>query len=235
MQCSGTGYPYGAGDRILIYVDLLFIKNEVIDIKEQIIISISREFGSGGGEIARALATQLQLPFCDKCLLEHIAQEHGIDVELLKRYDEVPRNVFTSRNVKGFVNSPAEQVAQMQFQYLRQIAQQGTSFVVLGRCAEEILKDEPSLVSIFVRANTRFKKERTIQLYDFGEEAALERMEKMDRRRKYYHNQYCRGKWGDSRNYDLVIDSSKLGIPKTVDFLTQYISMRKENAVLQCE
>ena len=194
--------------------------------KKQLLIVVSREFGRGGHEIASALAQEIHLPLYDKNLLEQIAAESGFSLETLKQYDESPRNFFTSRSVKGFNNAPQEHVAHMQFTYLKNKAAAGESFVVLGRCGEEVLKDFPNLISIFVLSDIGFKKARTMARDNTSEEDALELMAHTDRRRKYYHNQYCRGKWGDSRNYDLCINSAKLGIEGTVDFLTKYIRAR---------
>lgn len=193
----------------------------------QTIIVIGREFGSGGREIATGLARRFGLPLYDKSILEQVALSQGVAPEILERYDEKPRNIFTSRSVKGFSNSPEENVAQMQFDYLRRKAEEGESFVVLGRCAEEVLKDCPGLVSIFVLADIGFKKARTMAHDNTPEDLALELMAHRDRKRKYYHNQYCRGKWGDSRNYDLCINSARLGISGTIDLLEQYIRARQ--------
>lgn len=196
--------------------------------EKQRLIVVSREFGSGGREIARLLAQRFELPLYDKSILDQMAAESGMDAGVLHRYDEAPRNFFTSRSVKGFSNSPAENVARMQFDYIRQQAQAGKSFVLLGRCGEEVLKDFPGLISLFVLADIGFKKARTMERDNTSEEAALELMSRNDRRRKYYHNQYCRGKWGDSRNYDLCVNSARLGIAGTVDLLERYIRMRME-------
>ena len=196
--------------------------------EKQLIISVSREFGSGGHEIASELARRFNLPLYDKNILEQIACKHNLNIRRLEPYDEAPKNIFTSRNVKGFSNSPEEQVAQMQFRYLRARAEEGTSFVVLGRCSEEVLKDCPGLVSIFVLSDIAFKKERTMARDSTPEEEALELMSRADRRRKYYHNQHCRGKWGDSRNYDLCVNSAKLGIAATTDLLEGYIRIRAQ-------
>ena len=196
--------------------------------KKQLLIVVSREFGSGGHEVAAALAHAFNLPLYDKNILEQIAADSGFSLEQLKQYDESPRNFFTSRSVKGFSNAPQEHVAQRQFTYLKNKAAAGESFVVLGRCGEEVLKDSPGLISIFVLADIPFKKARTMALDHVSEEEALELMARNDRRRKYYHNQYCRGKWGDSRNYDLCVNSAKLGIQGTVDLLIRYIQARIE-------
>ena len=190
---------------------------------KQLLIVVSREFGSGGHAIASALAQAFGLPLYDKNLLEQVAKKSTLPVHRLADYDESPRNFWAFRNVKGFDNSPQAHVAEMQFNYLKERAAAGESFVLLGRCGEELLKDFPGLVSIFVLADTAFKKARIMARDSTSEDDALELMARMDRRRKYYHNEYCRGKWGDSRNYDLCINSSRKGPDATADLILSFI------------
>ena len=196
--------------------------------KKQFIIAVSREFGSGGHDIAAALAQKFNLPLYGKNILEQIARERGFSIETLKSYDESPRNCFMSRRVKGFSNAPQDHVAQAEFDYLKAKAASGESFVVVGRCGDEVLKEHPGLIGIFVLADIPFKKARTMARNNVSEEGALELMARTDRRRKNYHNQYCRGKWGDCRNYDLCINSGKLGVEETAEYLARYIQARVE-------
>lgn len=193
---------------------------------QQILIAIGREAGSGGLDIARALSQRLKLPFYDKGILEQIAAEYNTNPETLKHYDELPRHRLFSRTVHGFNNSPQAQVAQMQFDFLTQKARDGESFVVLGRCGDEILRSYDGLISIFILADIPFKKQRIMERDGLSEEDALALMARVDRTRKYYHNQYSRGQWGDSRSYDLCINSGRLGIEQTIDLLEQYIHAR---------
>lgn len=108
--------------------------------EKQIMISISREFGSGGRQIAEKVAEDLGLPLYDRSLLDAIAKEKNIDVEHLQKFDEKPRNLILSRSVGGHSNSIEENLVKMQFEYLQRKADGGESFVVLGRCAETALK-----------------------------------------------------------------------------------------------
>ena len=200
---------------------------------EQLIIALGREFGSGGHEIARRLAERFSLPLLEENMLRHIAQERGFDPEKLARYDEQPKSRLLYRTVNGFSNAPGDNIAQMQFQYLRGRAEAGDSFVVVGRCAEEVLKDCPGLITIFVLADQWFKAERTMARGNISREEALELMARRDRRRKSYHNQYCKGKWGDSRTYHICVNSAKLGIQGTTDLLERYIRARIHTAIHQ--
>ena len=118
-----------------------------------LIIAIGRESGSGGLEIARTLAERFGLPLYDKNILQHAADAKGVTAASLEPYDECPRSLLFYRSIKGFSNAPEDGVAQMQFELLRRHAAAGESFVVLGRCAEEVLADCEGLVSIFIEAD----------------------------------------------------------------------------------
>lgn len=108
--------------------------------EKQVMISISREFGSGGRQIAEKVAEDLGLPLYDRNLLDAIAKEKDVDAEHLQKFDEKPRNPILSRSVSGYSNSMEENLVKMQFEYLQKKADSGESFVVLGRCAETALK-----------------------------------------------------------------------------------------------
>ena len=98
--------------------------------------------------------------------------------------------------------------------------------MIVGRCSEIVLKDNPNLISIFVLGDKEAKIERVMRIYELDARHAEERMIEKDRRRKSYHNSHCKVKWGDSRNYDLSINSSKLGVEETVESLKNYIDAR---------
>ncbi len=199
--------------------------------QNQLIIALGREFGSGGHEVGRLLSQRFGLPLLEENMLRQIAEAKGLDSSAVERYDEMPKNRILYRTVNGFSNAPGDAVANMQFEYLRERAQAGDSFLVVGRCAEEVLKAYKGLISIFVLADTEFKVKRTMAHGDISREEAVALMEHRDRARKTYHNQYCKGKWGDSRSYHLTINSAKLGIAGTADILEQYIRARIQSTL----
>lgn len=194
---------------------------------KQIIISISREYGSAGHEIAAILAKKLNIPLYDHNLLDEISKEKNVEAKDLMKYDEYPKNRLFSRKVNGFSNSPEEVVANMQFDYLRKKAKEGQSFVVVGRCSEIILKEYPGLISFFILGDMKHKIERIQKIRNMSESEAMSKIAIHDKKRKAYHNYYCEEKWGDSRNYDFSINSSPLGIDQTVEILLDYIERRK--------
>jgi cytidylate kinase len=190
---------------------------------DQIIIAVSREFGSGGHVIAEKLAESFGLPVYDRNLLREIAVEKDVDAGNLEKYDEIPKKYFFSRSVKGYSNSPEENIAHLQFDYLKRKAEEGESFVVVGRCAESVLTDFDCMIPIFVLADMEFRISRTMEIDLLSAKEAEEKILHCDKKRKEYHNYYCSGKWGDSRNYDITINSGRLGVDKTADLLEAYI------------
>ncbi len=192
----------------------------------QTIISVSREFGSGGHIIAEQIAKDHGLKFYDRHLLDDIAAENNMNAAVLEKYDEKPRNAFLSRRVSGFSNSMEEILAEMQFDYIRKKADSGESFVIVGRCAESVLSGHKGLISIFVVGDDEAKIKRVEKVYGLNTSEAVLKMKRHDKKRRQYHNRHSSFRWGDSRNYDLCINSSKLGLDQTADALEDYIRAR---------
>lgn len=192
----------------------------------QIIISVGREFGSGGRVIAETLAKRFNIPIYDRHLITEIAEKTGLTPEQIEKYNENPKKKIISRRVRGYSNSIEDNVAEMQFNFLKEKSESGESFVVVGRCSETKLKGNPALISFFILADTDAKIKRIMEVYELSEDEAIEFIRKKDKKRKRYHNYHCSGHWGDSRLYDLCINSTRLGIEKTVDYLESYIRER---------
>lgn len=195
--------------------------------EKQLIISLGREFGSGGHVIAEKLADNYGIALYDKNILRELAAEKDVGEKNLRRYDERPKNPLLSRTVRGFTNSPEENIARMQFDFIRERADAGESFVIVGRCAESVLRGRSHLITIFVMGDMDQKILRTMETENLSEEEAKKRVEQVSRQRKAYHNHYCKEKWGDARNYDLTINSSRLGIEGTTCVLMDYIDARR--------
>lgn len=195
--------------------------------EKQLIISIGREVGSGGHEIAEILAKHYNIPLLDKNILEEIAEKKNVDAADLKDIDKKFVFPLINRNVRGFSSSIQENVYLLQFEYLQERAKAGESFVIVGRCGEDVLKEYDSLVSIFVLGDKETKKDRIMRLYDKNEFMAERMMREKDTERKRYHNSFCEGKWGDSRNYDISVNSSVLGIEGTAEVLIDFIDKKR--------
>ena len=188
----------------------------------QLIVAIGREFGSGGHEIATILADKLDLPMYDRNMLDQMAEKNGLNPEELHQHDEKKHFALT-RTVRGYTTSVQEHIAQIQFDYIKEKADSGESFIVVGRCAESVLADNPNMISIFVRAKKEAKVERIERLYNLSKIEAEAKILRHDKKRKAYHNYYSNHKWGDSRGYDMCINSSVLGVEKTADAVYNFI------------
>lgn len=194
--------------------------------EKQLIVSVSREYGSGGHYIAIQLAERLGIQLVDYDVFYEMAKAKGIDLHKMRPYDEARKKPFIHRTVRGMSNSPEEALAEMQFEFMRKKADAGESFVIVGRCAETILREYEGLVSFFITGDMDAKIKRIEEVRNFSEEDAVAAIKRHDRNRKAYHNYYSDMKWGDSRNYDMCINSSRIGLDKTVDVIENYIRTR---------
>lgn len=163
--------------------------------EKQLIISVGREYGSGGHEIAEKLANHYGIQLLDHNLLDEIAEKKNVKMDHLRTLDKKHKNPLSSRTVRGYSSSPEENMLYLQFDYLRDKADSGESFVIVGRCSETILKQYDCMVSIFILADRDKRTERIMRLYHLTESDAAKIREK-DTSRRRYHNSFCVGKWG---------------------------------------
>ena len=202
------------------------------------IITISREFGSGGREIGKKLSEKLDVPIYDKELLEMASKESGIARELFVKNDESYTNSFLYSLVMG--NYPVSPDGRLnpelplnhkiflaQFETIKKLAEKGPC-VIVGRCADYVLKEMPNVIDFFVSGNMYDKKKRILERYDIEKPKVEDFIRKTDKRRASYYNYYTDMKWGDARNFDLCINSSKSGIDGAVELMMAYINI-KEN------
>ena len=191
--------------------------------KKQIIVAVGREHGSGGHYIADLIARELGVKLYDKVSIEKEITSGGYSEELVSEMDEKPVNFFTSRRIGRFSNSLEVNVAEKTFAMLRSKAAEGESFVVIGRCGEQVLENNPNCISIFICGDPQFKLDRVMNKLGLNAEQAIEEIRNVDRSRKNYHNYYCDTKWGDARGYDLTVKSNVLGCERTAEMLVGYI------------
>ena len=191
------------------------------------IITIGREYGSGGKQIGQELAKSLGIPFYDKELLEHAANESGICKELFENHDEKQTNSFLYSLVMdtysfGYSSSAFDEMPMnhkiflAQFDAIKKLAEKGPC-VMVGRCADYALSDNPDLFSIFVHADMDWRIRRISEKYLKTPKEAKEVIQKMDKSRASYYNYYTNKKWGNASEYTLCVDSGKLGLDKTVE------------------
>lgn len=207
-----------------------------------LVVAIGREFSSGGREIGKKLAEKLHIKCYDNELLAVAAKESGFCEEILQKNDEKPTNSFlyslvmdtysmSGYNSAPFVDMPLNhKVFLAQFEAIKKLASQ-ESCVIVGRCADYALAGNPDCFSVFIHADMDFRvkrvKEDTTHSKKFKDDnKAIDFINKTDKQRANYYNYYSSKKWGDARSYDLSINSSQLGIDKTVDVLISYIKAR---------
>lgn len=201
------------------------------------IITISREFGSGGREIGQKLANELGIPFYDKELLVRASKDSGICEDLFYRNDESHSNSLLYSLVMGTfpTNGQGKIRADMplnhklflaQFDAIKKIAEEG-SCVIVGRCADYVLREEKNVLNFFINADLASKKKRILERYDIEKDKAMDFIKKTDKNRANYYNYYSDMKWGEAKNYDLCINSSTLGIDGTVKILKAFIEVKE--------
>ena len=201
------------------------------------VITIGREYGSGGKYIGERLAKELNLKFYDKEILERLSKEENIDLKLLENTDESNKNSFwytlamSSMSYSDSVNSLTD--LPMNDKYFIQVSRliekiaKEDNCVIIGRCSNIILKDDPNVINVFVySSDVEFKIKRKVEFANLDENKAIKLMQKKDKERAAYYHYYTNEKWGARSGYDLLIDTSKLGIENTIDIIKQY-AMKK--------
>lgn len=194
---------------------------------QQLIITLDRQFGSGGRDIAHFLGDRLGIPVYHHSLLKKIGINEGYDLdEVRDMFDETPKVVGVSRTVRGVSNSNRDFITHEEFKWLKKMADDGKSFIVIGHCADYILRKYP-IIKVFICGDKQMRIERTMETFGIDAKEAKKMMKKKDTERKKYHNHYSKSKtWSDAREYDLCLNSTRLGIHKSVDFLQDYIDRR---------
>ena len=195
---------------------------------DQILITVGREFGSGGHVIAKAIAERMGIRYCVRKLLDEMFEGDEKKISELAQYDEKLAIPFLHRRVRGHSSSPEENLAKLQFEYLRDLAEKGESMVLVGRCGEWLFRDYPNHVSIFVTAEEVDKVARVMDREGKTEIEARSKMARHDKSRAKYHNTYSDRMWGMASTYDLCVNASRLGIEGTTDMLLSYIEKRRE-------
>lgn len=181
------------------------------------IITISREFGSGGRTIGRKVAEELGIKCYDADLLMKIAEESGFAPEYVKEDSEYASSgwmapYFANRST-GMTNQ--DKIWQIQRKLILEIAEK-ESCVFVGRCADFILKNSADCLNVFIHASMEHRAERIVKEYGEREEAPEQRIKDKDKRRAAYHRFYTDMKWGQAKNYHITLDSGELGIDKCV-------------------
>ena len=184
------------------------------------IITISREFGSGGRTIGRKVAEKLGIPCYDAELVEKIAEESGYAEEYIKEEGEYTSggwlSTLFSDRTNGLTNQ--DKLWNVQSKVIRELAE-NESCVIVGRCADYILRDKADCLTVFIHASLEKRAERIVREYGETDETPEERLKDKDKRRATYYRFYTDMKWGQAKNYQICLDSGELGIDKCVDII----------------
>lgn len=190
------------------------------------IITIGREYGSGGRFIAKLLAEKLNIKYYDSELIAKAAQESGIDPSVFEQYDEKKEFFFGGASGLYSYDIPLSQkVFLAQNDAIKEIAEAGESAVIVGRCADYVLKDYENRLSVFICAPMEDKINRVVKYYGIDPKKAESVILKTDKKRRGYYNFYTDGDWGMARNYDICVNS-KIGIEESVNAIVAYVNGR---------
>ncbi len=198
---------------------------------DKIIITLGRQYGSGGKEIGEKLAKDLGIPFYDKELLTQAAEKSGMCREMFEIHDEKPASSFLYSLVAGSYagdNTPINnKLFLAQFETIKDLAEKG-SCVILGRCADYALEKNPYVINVFIHGKLEKRVQRAIKVYNLDEKKAEEIVIKTDKKRASYYNFYSGKKWGSVGSYDLCINSSLSGIDGAVEVIKKLVEVKQK-------
>jgi len=198
------------------------------------VITISRQFGSGGRTIGREVAERLGIPYYDKELVDRVAKESGFSHEFIEEIGEYASvtssflfNIAVSSRPMGLVDSMSvsDKLYVCQTNVIRDLADKGPC-VIVGRCADFILKDRPDCLHIFIHSDLQHRTERIVRLYGQTKQTPEKRLADKDNKRKVYYKHYTNRNWGDAQNYHLCLNSGLIGVEKCVDIICDIAEMK---------
>ena len=204
---------------------------------EKLVITIGRRSGSGGHQIGQMLAKELGIKCYDQELLAIAAKESGLCEELFENHDEKPSNSFLYSLVmdtyslgytsSAYMDMPINhKIFLAQFDAIKKLAKE-ESCIIVGRCADYALDGLKYVTTVFVGADEDFRIKRIMEMHDTNYDKAKEFMIKTDKRRSSYYNYYSNKKWGDSKSYDLCLNSSKIGLEGSVELIKSFIKIKE--------
>lgn len=186
------------------------------------VITISREFGSGGRTIGKKVADKLQIPCYDAALIQEMVKETGFTEKYIKEAGEYAPGGFLSAAFSNRMFGPTNEdiLWENQCKAITALAEKGDC-VIVGRCADYILQNKADCLKVFIHADMQFRAERIVKEYGEREQSAEERLRDKDKRRAAYHRFYTNMKWGYAQNYHLALDSGVLGLEPCVDIIVK--------------
>ncbi len=206
---------------------------------DNFVITIGRQFGSGGRDIGRMVAERLGIKCYDKEIIELAAQENNISQDILEKHDEKPMSGFLSGMVSDIFSSGysksrfvdvslEQQVFLAQFDTIKNLAEK-ESCVIVGRCGNYALQEHKNVLNVFVYADMDFRVNQVLNVYKIeGVKKPAEFIMKMDKKRASYYNYYTNEEWGNAASYDLCLNSSKFGVEGCVDIILDVAKRMQE-------
>lgn len=196
--------------------------------KRYCIITIEREYASGGSQVGKLVGQALGIPVYGREILEIAAREGGTTPEYIEHLEETDTNsllyslVAMAKTVQGQLPqiSKTDQLNLLEARIIQRLAQEGPC-VIVGRCADYILQDKADCLKVFIHADMAFRAHRIVEVYGERDQSPEERLKDKDKRRAAYHRFYTDMKWGHAQNYHITLNSGVLGIDKCVDILAQ--------------
>ncbi len=191
------------------------------------IITISRQYGSGGRFIAKKLAEKLGIPYYDNELITMAARESGYSEAIFEKAEQLSTHSFLYSlsmfgSADGMYGLPlADKVYIAQSEIIKKCASEGPC-VIVGRCSDYVLKEFPNVINFFIHSDENSKVERAVKYYGIESDKALSELKKKDKKRANYYNYYTSQAWGAYENYHLSINSDAVGIDAAVDILAAY-------------
>ena len=198
---------------------------------EQYVITISRQFGSMGRSIAKDLSENLGIEFLDRDIVEATAKRMGLPVSVISDEEESMKSTFFRRQYPlGMgMSSLKDEIFYTQKNIIRDFAAKG-SCIIVGRCADYALADEPHCLNIFIRSNMDDRIKRISERLNVPENKAKDIIKKKDKERSSYYNYYTSKKWGDARSYDLCLNTSQISVEDSIELILKYREcMRSHN------
>lgn len=202
---------------------------------EHLIVTIARQFGSDGRAVGKKVADLLGISFYDKELIAIAAKESGLSENLFEGIDEKPTNSLLYSLVMGIQSGRgtyyrygdvlnSDGIFRIQSQVIQEIAEK-ESCVIVGRCSDYILREEKKLINVFLHAPEEKRIERIMEIYNIKEREAENMMRKTDKRRGGFYNFYTNQVWGQVDNYDIALDTSKIGLEHAAEMIVDYAKM----------
>lgn len=199
------------------------------------VITISRQYGSGGRFVGRKLAEKLGIPFYDNELISMAAKESGFAESL---FENAEKNTTYSllyslsmfgTSTGGMYGLPlSDKVFLIQSDIIKQIAEKGPC-VIVGRCADYVLRERDDVIHFFLYSDIESRINRSMKYYGLEEKKAREAIEKTDKKRAAYYNYYTGERWGETKNYNLSLNTDSVGIDGCVDILAKYVETFENN------